>query len=62
MYFPLQGVPIKHNVIYGERSSPNIAGVFRLRKTEHNVWYCDDLHGWGKRFAAQPQTIYSEVP
>ena len=20
------------------------------------------LHGWGKRFAAQPQTIYSEVP
>ena len=21
-----------------------------------------ELHGWGKRFAAQPQTIYSEVP
>ena len=20
------------------------------------------LHDWGKRFAAQPQTIYSEVP
>ncbi len=20
------------------------------------------LHGWGKRFAAQPQTIYSEFP
>ena len=20
------------------------------------------LHSWGKRFAAQPQTIYSEVP
>lgn len=21
-----------------------------------------ELHGWGKRFAVQPQTIYSEVP
>ncbi len=21
-----------------------------------------ELHGWGKRFAAQPKTIYSEVP
>ena len=21
-----------------------------------------ELHGWDKRFAAQPQTIYSEIP
>ena len=21
-----------------------------------------ELHGWGKRFAARPQTIYSEIP
>ena len=21
-----------------------------------------ELHGWGKRFADQPQTIYSEFP
>ena len=21
-----------------------------------------ELHGWGKRFAARPKTIYSEVP
>jgi len=21
-----------------------------------------ELHGWGKRFAVQPQTIYSEFP
>ena len=21
-----------------------------------------ELHGWGKRFAVQPKTIYSEVP
>ena len=21
-----------------------------------------ELHGWGKRFAVRPQTIYSEVP
>ncbi len=36
----------------------------KVLKTEEYCMYfpVSELHGWGKRFADQPQTIYSEVP
>ena len=34
-----------------------------LKMEEYCMYYpFSELRGWGKRFAAQPQTIYSEVP
>ena len=34
-----------------------------LEAEEYCMYFpLSELHGWGKRFAAQPKTIYSEVP
>ena len=34
-----------------------------LKAEEYFVYFpLSELHGWGKRFAVQPKTIYSEVP
>ena len=34
-----------------------------LKPEEYCVYFpVSELHGWGKRFAVQSQTIYSEVP
>ena len=60
--FPISGVPIKDDALYGERRSPNTVGISRLQEMEFCVWCFDDLPDWGKRFAENRRSHCAVLP